>query len=368
MSHEIRTPLNGVTGMLELIGYANPTPEQKKLLEMAQEAAGSLLSVINDVLDFSKIEAGKLELDHVQFDLADMVSQASALIKINALKKGLCLSYHLAPDVPRWLLGDPVRLRQVLLNLLGNAVKFTPSGQVAMQVHVKRRKRDRVELKFSVADTGIGIPPEKHQIIFESFSQADTSTTRKFGGTGLGLTISSRIVECMGGNIRVESEAGKGSTFYFTVELEVATRVQPHPPSPVVSIHEQAGTHKLKILLAEDNLLNQKLAARLLEKLGHQVVVAGTGIEALTRSQEQSFDLVLMDVQMPEMDGFAATAALRSREATTNTRTPIIAMTAHAMKGDRERCIEAGMDDYISKPVSADAIRQTIHRVMRTLT
>ena len=362
MSHEIRTPLNGVLGMLELIGHTNPTPEQQELLEMAANAAQSLLGIINDVLDFSKIEAGKLDLDCTEFSVHEIVAQSSAVMSIAARNKGIRLSHEVAPEVPPFVLGDPTRLKQVLMNLMGNAVKFTQKGEVKLLVRTEGSPGGKLELKFSVCDTGIGIPPQKQKLIFEPFSQADTSTTRRFG-TGLGLTICSRIVELMGGRIWVESEPVKGSVFHFTAVCEVANKAE----QPGAGMSPSAGApgfgQMLKVLLAEDNVINQKLAVRLLKKLGHDVVVARNGIEVLAKLEEQVFDVVLMDVQMPEMDGFAATAAIRAQEEKTQMRLPIIAMTAHAMKGDRERCLEGGMDDYIAKPISGDALRQTLAKL-----
>jgi CheY-like chemotaxis protein len=366
MSHEIRTPLNGVIGMLELIGYTNPTPEQQELLKIAQSAADSLLAVINDILDFSKVEAGKLELDLVEFDVFEVVSQAVAIMSSTALKKGLKLSSELTPDVPQFVLGDPLRLKQVLLNLTGNAIKFTQHGQVKVLVQKEKANDGKVELRFSVIDSGIGIPVEKRTVIFEDFAQADASTTRKFGGTGLGLTISAHIVRLMQGNIWVESEVGKGSAFHFTAVLEIVDGAEAKSAQAAVVSLQMERNHELRVLLAEDNLVNQKLAVRLLEKLGHQVSVVRTGMEALAKLEEQRFDLVLMDVQMPEMDGFSATVAIRAREEKSKPRMPIVAMTAHAMKGDRERCVAAGMDDYISKPINLDTLKKIIASVTKS--
>jgi two-component system sensor histidine kinase/response regulator len=252
MSHEIRTPLNGVIGMLELVRDTNPTPEQQEYLQMAQSAANSLLVVINDILDFSKIEAGKLELERTEFDLSETVAQAVRIMGPDALKKEVVLISEIAPEVPTVLLGDPGRLNQVLLNLLGNAVKFTQHGQVKVRVQVETIQDGKAELKFSVTDSGIGIPPEKQKMIFEAFSQADASTTRRFGGTGLGLAICSRIVQAMAGHIWVESEMGKGSTFHFTAVLETTSRDKLKPVEPVVVDQVPARNHELKILLAED--------------------------------------------------------------------------------------------------------------------
>jgi len=270
----------------------------------------------------------------------------------------------MAPWVPRFLLGDSLRIKQVLLNLLGNAIKFAEQGPVTVCVRMEESNDRNVKLRFSVTDHGIGIPPEKQQMIFEAFSQADASTTRKFGGTGLGLTICSRLVKLMGGNIWVESAANTGSTFHFTAVFEIANDANLQKPATPGTGPKQNHGYKLKVLLAEDNPVNQKLAVRLLQNLGHQPVVATTGIEVLAKLEEQSFDLALMDVQMPAMDGLAATAAIRAREEKTAARLPIIAMTANAMKGDRERCIEAGMDDYIAKPISTSQLQETIERVI----
>jgi CheY-like chemotaxis protein len=325
------------------------------------------LSVINGILDFSKIEAGKLEIDRAVFDLSAAMSDNVNIMQIMAEKKGLVLSCELPADIPSLFVGDSTRLRQVLFNLIGNAIKFTKQGQIKVAVGVERINGNRADLEFTVSDTGIGIPAEKQKIIFEAFSQADASTTRRFGGTGLGLTICSRIVKLMGGNIWVESEVDKGSTFHFTVAMEIADCANAEPAEPVHAHSGMPPTGKLKVLLVEDNSVNQKLAVRLLEKIGHEVIVADNGIQALNRRRNQQFDLILMDVQMPEMDGLAAAAAIRAfekAEAGTAGRVPIIAMTAHAMKGDRERCLEAGMDEYIAKPVSAGALLEAIRKVL----
>ena len=501
MSHEIRTPLNGVAGMLDLMGQSELHTDQKQLLSMARDSANTLMVVINDILDFSKIEAGKLTFDVREFDLVATIAEAARTMALLAHQKGLELVYQVDPQIPQFLLGDGGRVKQVLHNLVGNAVKFTEQGEVVLRVTLDRQTGDEIVLRFAVSDTGIGIPPEKQQLIFAAFSQGDASTTRKFGGTGLGLAISSRIVELMGGSMSVVSKAGEGSTFYFTARMQVPAHagaakaeapkelrgfsalivddnlnsravleqllsaweikassaasagealsmlaaplqqsfpyqllvidsrmpgmdgfdlaakiahtpsktavvmmltsddynsavqrcrelginsylikpvkqcellaaicraIAPEAELAMVQPREQGSSAaRFRILLAEDNLVNQRLAVGLLEKMGHQITVAQNGREALDLLQHGAFDLVLMDVQMPEMDGFAATRELRKREQGQQRHIPVIAMTAHAMKGDRETCIAAGMDGYIAKPINRAELQQVIEEAMR---
>lgn len=356
ISHEIRTPMNGIIGLTDLMLYSEVSPSQQEYLGMIKSSSRALLDIINEILDFSRIEAGTLTLGVAPFRLREMMQDTFVPLAVRAQEKSLAFNWEIAPGVPDTLDGDAGRLRQVMINLVGNAIKFTEKGEVTVSITLQSgAPKGRVFLLFAVRDTGIGIPHDKQATIFQPFQQADSSISRHYGGTGLGLAISSQLIGMMGGNLQVESDPGHGSIFHFSVPLQQTAKPQQAPQPDKRLVLEQA-IRPLDILLAEDNAVNRMLAVRLLNKVGHRVTVAENGREALESWSKQKPDVILMDVQMPLMDGLEATQLIRQQEASAGDdsgRTPIIALTANAMSRDREQCLQAGMDGFLSKPFNA---------------
>ncbi|MCK5163187.1 MAG: response regulator [Desulfobacula sp.] len=362
MSHEIRTPMNGILGMTQLLYDADSTKEQKEYIDTITSSAQVLLALINDILDLSKIEAGKIELENIDFNLEHVFDGVKNILALKQNENDLDINFSIEENSPVLLKGDPSRLRQILLNLAGNAIKFTQKGFIKVSARVQEKDNTQINILFEVKDTGIGIAKNKQKNLFQSFTQTDVSMTRKYGGTGLGLNIAKQLVEMMGGDIGVDSDVGKGSNFWFTALFEYGNEKLVTDSKKDVKEKTNTGKqHPFNILVAEDNIVNQKVLEKLLIKMGHTLSIVSNGNEAVKAVRENNFDIILMDGSMPEMDGFGATKAIRS----SGNNIPIIAVTAHAMHGDRQDFINAGMDDYISKPIDAKMLMQVIQRVMQ---
>ncbi len=365
MSHEIRTPMNGILGTLQLLQGSDMSESQKEYVSIAYRSGESLLSLLNDILDFSKIEAGKLELEYIPFDVKSLVKEILVLLQQKAEERKVELVSELDEKIPTHILGDSVRIRQILGNLLTNAIKFTEDGKVTVRVSVLEEDEKVTRLKFEIIDTGIGIPQEAQRKLFNSFTQADGSTTRKYGGTGLGLAIVRQLVTMMRGRLGVESEAGKGATFWAEIAFQIVDEDKVNviqdekAPEEILSLQGKA-------LLVEDNPVNQVVAKKMLEKVGLSYEVANNGEEAIKKlTTEHDFDVVLMDCQMPVMDGYEATQKLRDYEnEQQRQRMPVIAMTANAMEGDKDKCLAAGMDDYVAKPVKQQSLKETLAKYL----
>jgi two-component system, sensor histidine kinase and response regulator len=369
MSHEIRTPMNGVIGMAELLLDTALSPPQREYAETILHSARALLTLINDILDFSKVEAGKLELERVELDLRGALEDVVRLIGIQAHAKGLKITTSVDAAIPPILTGDPARLRQILLNLCGNAVKFTQHGEVAASIGLLESNLDSVTVRFEVRDSGNGIPTDRLDTLFRPFAQVDASTTRRFGGTGLGLSIVKQLVELMGGQVGVDSREGSGSTFWFTLRFGLAVGSQdvrrlPQRIPTEQQLHARRGREKWRILVAEDNAVNQKVAVRTLEKLGYRADVVKDGEEAVSAWASGQYDLILMDCEMPVLDGYEATSRIRSREAG-RAHIPIVALTAHAIHGAELKCRAAGMDDYVTKPMNRERLEACLAHLLK---
>ncbi len=368
ISHEIRTPMNGIIGMVDILKQTKLTEEQLEYLDIVGISGENLLMIINDVLDFSKIEAGQITFERIRFNLHDEINEVTKILRYKAVQKNLELSFHIEENVPELLIGDPLRLKQVLINLCNNSIKFTSQGFVRIKASLKEKTDSSVRLYFEVIDTGIGISPENQKKLFKSFSQADVSTTRKFGGTGLGLAISKNLIQLMNGEVGITSEEGNGAIFHFDAEFGFSSQVISIEHSQQLEDFAE-NSQKLKILLAEDNVINQKVAILNLQKLGHSVIVAQNGFLAYEKFISDKPDVIFMDIRMPVMDGVEATGKIREWEKLNQiaVRIPIVAMTANTLKSDKELFIAAGMDDYLSKPFNANDLIRVIDRICKQL-
>lgn len=368
MSHEIRTPMNGIVGMVDILKRTSLTSEQLEFLDIIEISTENLLVIINDILDYTKIEAGQITLDSIRFYLKYEVGEVIKLLNIKAEQKNLKFNFSIAPNVPELIIGDPLRLKQILINLCNNSIKYSTEGFVKIRIEAISSSEKKIRLKFEVEDSGIGISPENQKKLFKSFTQADASTTRKFGGSGLGLAISKNLIQLMNGDIGIISEEGKGSIFYFDVEFSI--------PAESLSVSEdnkinqlESSISKLKILLVEDNLIIQKVATLNLKKMGHKVSVAPNGIKAVEMFKNEAFDLIFMDIQMPEMDGVEATTLIREWERINNimNQIPIVAMTANTLQSDKEHFKMVGMNDYLGKPFNNAELAHVVERISRKL-
>ena len=359
MSHEIRTPINGIIGMTTLLKAAQHTPEVTEKLSVIGTSAQSLLSIVNDILDFSKIEAGKLELEYIDFNLNEVINAMKEVFHFIVLDKNLSFSTMVDPDIPKYMIGDPNRLQQILTNLISNATKFTAKGGIKVRCLILNETEHNIEMRFEVQDTGLGIPEDKIDLIFESFQQADGSHTRKFGGTGLGLSICKKLIGMMGGKIWVNSEENKGSTFFFTTVFQKSAKTE----QDIENENQDLGAEMLPltILVVDDSIVNQKVAVGLLEMVGHKSDTANNGLEAVDKYKTGNYDLILMDIQMPEMDGLEATKAIRKLEKTSGKKQiPIVALTANAFKEDQEHYLSMGMNYYLSKPINFETLKAVL--------